>query len=96
MRIIEINALENGAHNNQTHNGVLPEGWALLPDTVVTENFPFGTPAVEEVEGVMTVTEWSPGVIPNVKPIEEPPTQLDVIEAQVVYTAMMTNTLLEA
>ena len=27
---------------------------------------------------------------------EEKPTQLDIIEAQVAYTAMMTNTLLEA
>lgn len=29
------------------------------------------------------------------EPVEEKPSQLDMIEAQVVYTAMMTNTLLE-
>lgn len=30
-----------------------------------------------------------------VEPVEEEPTQLDRIEAQVTYTAMMTDTLLE-
>lgn len=30
-----------------------------------------------------------------VEPIEEKPSQLDLIEAQVTYTAMMTDTLLE-
>lgn len=31
----------------------------------------------------------------NRTPVIEEPTQLDIIEAQVVYTAMMTDTLLE-
>ena len=30
-----------------------------------------------------------------VEPVEEVPSQLDIIEAQVTYTAMMTDTLLE-
>lgn len=30
-----------------------------------------------------------------VEPVEEKPSQLDIIEAQVTYTAMITNTLLE-
>ena len=30
-----------------------------------------------------------------VEPVVEQPSQLDIIEAQVTYTAMMTNTLLE-
>lgn len=98
MRMIEINALDNGAHDNQSYHGILPEGWAVLPDTIVTENFPFGTPTVEEIDGVMTVTQWVPGIIPEPEigePIKEEPSQLDIIEAQVTYTAMMTNTLLE-
>lgn len=33
--------------------------------------------------------------LPQIKEIEYEPTQLDIIEAQVTYTAMMTNTLLE-
>lgn len=44
---------------------------------------------------VMTVTAMTEGTLPEVEP-EEQPTQLDMIEAQVTYTAMMTDTLLEA
>lgn len=33
--------------------------------------------------------------LPDPEPIEPKPTQLDIIEAQVTYTAMMTGTLLE-
>ena len=33
--------------------------------------------------------------VPDVTPIEPEPTQLDRVEAQVTYTAMMTDTLLE-
>lgn len=45
--------------------------------------------------GVLTLTnEPEPEIVEEV-PIEEEPTQLDRIEAQVTYTAMMTDTLLE-
>lgn len=33
--------------------------------------------------------------LPEPEPAEEEPTQLDILEAQVTYTAMMTDTLLE-
>lgn len=33
--------------------------------------------------------------LPEPEPIEPKPTQLDTLEAQVIYTAMMTDTLLE-
>lgn len=33
--------------------------------------------------------------LPETEPAEHAPTQLDLIEAQVTYTAMMTDTLLE-
>lgn len=33
---------------------------------------------------------------PDPEPVDEQPTQLDIIEAQVTYTAMMTDTLLES
>ena len=62
MRIIEIAALENGAHRNQTSNmSVIPDGWAVIPETMETPNFPFGTVTAEEINGVMTVTDWTPG-----------------------------------
>lgn len=42
---------------------------------------------------MMTVTAMTEGSLPEVVP--EQPSQLDQIEAQVTYTAMMTDTLLE-
>lgn len=67
MRIIEINALPNGAHRNQTVNRKmkLPDGYALIPEGMELENFPFGTVGAENVDGVMTVTAWTPGDPPK-------------------------------
>lgn len=59
MRIVEIAALPNGAHRNQTASAC-PDGWAIIPDDMGCENFPFGSVTV--VDGV--VTEWTPGEIP--------------------------------
>ena len=93
MTMIEIAALDNGAHNNQTYHGFLPDGWAVIPDSMECKNFPFGEVVAKEVGGVMTVTKWVPGTMPEPEQ-EAEPTQLDIIEAQVTYTAMMTDTLL--
>lgn len=98
MRIVEIAVLENGAHRNQTGSAkiILPEGWAVIPEDMETKNFPFGEVEATEIDGVMTVTKWIAGEIPEPEPAPEPePTQLDIIEAQVTYTAIMTDTLLE-
>ena len=73
MTIIEISALENGAHRNQTGNMcTIPDGWAVIPDGVETENFPFGDVAIEEIDGIMTVTSWTPGEIPEPGPEPKP------------------------
>ena len=81
MRIIEIVALDNGAHRNQTSNMfVIPDGWAVIPDGMETENFPFGTVTVEEVNGVMAVTSWTPGTMPEPAPEPEPPTTDERLE----------------
>ena len=94
MNMLEIKALDNGAHNNHTYHSVLPEGWAVIPADMECENFPFGEVEAEEINGIMTVTKWIPGVMPEPETMPEAePTQLDIIEAQVVYTAMMTDTL---
>lgn len=140
MNMLEIAALPNGAHKNQTFHGNLPDGWAVIPDDMaIPESFPFVNIEAEEIThykdiqvvrdvtktrkvvtvnedgeevttteeyteqemvteyepyGVMTVTSMTAGVMPEVKPEEPKPTQLDIIEAQVTYTAMMTDTLL--
>ena len=73
MRYIEIAALDNGAHRNQTVNGAwrkIPEGWAIIPDDMETPNFPFGEVIAEKIDGAMVVTNWTAGEIPE--PEEEP------------------------
>lgn len=106
MRIIEIAALDNGAHRNQTIDTgsffgksaktfYVPSGWAIIPEDMECENFPFGEITVDDSTPPV-VTSWTPGEMPEPEPEPEPaPTQLDIIEAQVTYTAMMTDTLLE-
>ena len=96
MLIIEIAALDNGAHRNQ-NGGVsfIPDGWAVVPDGMEMPNFPFGEVEVAEINVVMTVTKWTAGVIPKTEHAQPEPTQLDRIEAQTMWTALMTDTLLE-
>lgn len=94
MKLIEIEALNNGAHRNQASEAdieIMP-GWAVIPEEIEIPNtFPFVNIEVEN--GV--VTSMTAGVVPEPDPeLEDEPTQLDVIEAQVTYTAMMTGTLL--
>lgn len=95
MQIIEIKALENGAHNNQTSDAITspPPGWAVIPVGMkIPETFPF---VDIEVEGNVVV-KMTAGTVPEPEPEPTPePTQLDRIEAQSTYTAMMTGTLLE-
>ena len=98
MKIIEIKTLDNGAHSNQTINGVTPEtfpipdGWAVIPDNMtIPDTFPFVN--ITAKDGM--VTSMTAGVVPEEEPVEEQPTQLDIIEAQVMFTAMMTDTLIE-
>lgn len=65
MRIIEIAPLENGAHRNQSGLfRTIPTGWAVIPNNMATDNFPFGEVVAEEIDGVMTVTSWVAGEIP--------------------------------
>lgn len=72
MLIIEINALDNGAHNNQTINGLLsriPDGWAVVPDGIdVPDTFPF---VDIEVEGNKVIS-MTAGVVPEPEPVPEP------------------------
>lgn len=83
MQIIEILALENGAHRNQSGDfRNIPEGWAVV--NCETPNFPFGTPTVEEINGVMTVTAWEAGEIPEPEPMPE---EVD-IEATIIETTI--------
>lgn len=73
MQMLEIAALDNGAHNNQTYHGFLPDGWAVIPEDMECENFPFGEVEAEEVGDLTTVTKWIPGELPEPEP--EPKTE---------------------
>lgn len=78
MQIIEIVALDNGAHRNQTGDMTeVPAGWAVIPDGMETPNFPFGSIAAGEINGVMTVTGWTPGEVPEPDPQPEPAATLE-------------------
>jgi hypothetical protein len=73
MRIVEIQALSNGAHRNQTGDfEFIPQGWAFIPDSIKTDNFPFGEVVTEEINGIVTVTKWVAGIIPKVEEPEKP------------------------
>lgn len=72
MNIIEIAPLDNGAHRNQNGGlSVVPSGWAVIPDNLECENFPFGEVEVAEINGTMTVTKWTPGEMPEPEPMPE-------------------------
>ena len=88
MQIIAINALDNGAHENQTYHGVMPEGWAVIPEDMELENFPFGEVTAEKINGVMTVTAWAPGEIPEPEPTPEPePSAEELIDIMLGVTS---------
>lgn len=70
MRIIEIETLENGAHNNQFSFTEIevPNGWVIIPDDMeIPETFPFVS--FHYRKGV--VTDMTPGVVPPPEP--DPP-----------------------
>lgn len=89
MRIVEIVALSNGGHRNQNGKfNVVPEGWAVIPDDLETPNFPFGEVTVKKIEGVMTVTEWKAGTIPEPDPLPETP-KSDELTTEEMAAAIM-------
>ena len=85
MRIIEIIALDNGAHRNQTTSAdiAVPAGWAIIPDDMETPNFPFGEITID-ASNPPIVTSWIPGVMPEPEPEPE-----DVPDPQADTDAML-------
>ena len=63
---------------------------------------PDGSVLVDELpEGNLADYRWQDGTVvcdplPEPEPVPEEPSQLDRVEAQATYTAMMTDTLLES
>ena len=92
MKIIEIQALENGGRRNQIGDfQTVPDGYAVVPENMETPNFPFGEIEVEEINGVMMVTKWIAGTIPEVEEPEQPISEMEQLRADVDYIAVMTG-----
>lgn len=103
MNIIQINANENGGRPPlQSWHGEPPVGYALVPDTLDTSvfyNF-MGFVKLELDGSTVTAMIGNQEALDAYKaslpePVEPEPTQLDRVEAQATYTAMMTDTLME-
>lgn len=92
MKIIETNALPNGAHRNQnSSSSVVPEGWAVVPDSMtIPSTFPFVNIEVED--GV--VTSMTAGIVPE-QPSVDPglPTMEDRVTAVEETTAELSEAL---
>lgn len=91
MTIIEIQALPNGAHRNQTIQGGMacPDGWAVIPaDMAIPKTFPF----VDLVVEGQRVVSMTAGVVPEPEPEPEPePTEMEQLRADVDFIAAMTG-----
>lgn len=82
MKIIEITALDNGAHRNQTGTfRTIPAGWAMIPDNMeIPDTFPF----VDITVDGQTVTSMTAGIVPEPEPEPEPElTEVEQLRAQV-------------
>ncbi len=75
LRIVEIKPLPDGGHRSQGYHGEVLSGYALIPAEMETPNFPFGEVEVSEVDGIMTVTKWTPGEMPEPEVVTPTPTQ---------------------
>lgn len=85
---------DHGKHNTITGNNLMIyTGYALIPNGMA---LPTSFPYVDIEVQNKVVTKMTPLPVPEPTPEPTPaPTQLDRIEAQSTYTAMMTGTLLE-
>ena len=96
MRIIEIIALPNGAHRNQTWNKTtIPEGWAFIPTSDIPESFPFVDIEVKTIDGIPTVVKMTGKEMPEVEEIEPTPSVEEQLRADIDYLAIMTGVELQ-
>lgn len=88
MRIIELEAQENGAHRNQVINGdvAVPDGWAVVPENMtIPDTWPFVNVDAED----KIVIFLADGAVPD--PEEPMPTELEQLRADVDFIAIMTG-----
>ena len=76
MHIICLTPLEEGVYNDHKSSNIIapPEGWACIPDDFpLPATFPrLGSIEAVEINGHMTVTAMTEGVLPEPEPLTEP------------------------
>lgn len=96
LTIIEVQARPDGGHGlqSQSHRTDcwLP-GWVAVPQSLTQAVWDCGGYCVLELDEEGALVGITPTEPPQPEP--QPPTDADKLEAQVTYTAMMTDTLLE-
>lgn len=98
--VISREANEHGWRDLQMNNtwraNPYGESYAIIPDEMAEAIMKTqGYCDIELNEEGTEVTSFTPIDIPVFPEAEETPSEFDVLEAQVTYTAMMTDTLLE-
>lgn len=101
MLLIKTSPNANGSLDNQLCNfglPTIPDGWAVVPPELeqqTLELLPWVTLELEggEIIGVSDNAEARAAAAAEL-PAEPAPTQLDRVEAQATYTALITDTLL--
>lgn len=96
LTIIEIQAHPDGGHSLQSQSHRTKcwlEGWVAVPQSLTQAVWDCGGYCVLELNDTGELV----GITPTERPEPEPesPTDADRLEAQVTYTAMMTDTILE-
>lgn len=93
MKIIEIAALDNGAHRNQQGSfNTVPDGWAVIPDSLtIPDTFPF----VDVVTSGGKIVSLRAREVPAPEPEHEPePTETEQLRADVDFLAAMAGVTL--
>lgn len=81
--------------NNAWNKNPYGEDYAIVPDDMVEDILATkGFCDIELNEDGTEVVSFTALDIPEIPEPEAQPTQLDIVEAQVTYTAMMTDTLI--
>lgn len=108
MKIIKMEANPSGSRPGlmDWNRPTAPEGWSVMPEAFVSVFYPSDKECAGFVncvfeDGQCTFCEWNEeayqaylAALPETTEVVEEPTQLDRVEAQATYTAIMTDTLL--
>lgn len=98
--VISKVANDNGWHDLQTsniwHENPYGSSFAIVPDDMIDDIMETrGYCDIELNKDGKTLKSFTPRAIPVFPDTELKPSKIDMLEAQITYTAMMTDTLLE-